>query len=516
MALIRGFVFLVVGLCLQPSFAASSKKNEEKIFDPAPVSAPAFTEEEYKAVLEKSKKARSIAQADSFDYASAYSDDAKNLLSRINGGPLWANRTETKEVKSGLKTVGDIDEFITYCQANYASMKPDAQFVAAYWIALKPWKGFFHRARKLVESHNLSQSAIVTFLRAVNSTTNVFLAETPSYKVGFDYLTMPAKDLDHKIANENDLRRFVQLSVMPAYEALIQKLRALNFENGIYFDNKLILNNANAATGVTVDTRDRHVRLGEPERLAALSGVLLAYSNLSGALAYRWTGFFKAMDSVGTVYGFSSGLSDGSMTAEKRFNIVKRDLPLFTLIKPGGPELIKNTACPKFKEGLRAANASWIWLKRLGGDNQAARNIFDPRAFIPFTRTINESFKNIDKVVLASENCDMKGSSSLASALVAGEVIDVNFAEFFNNPPDDLKSFFPKTFTGGGNRAIDTATGEEYRNYSFGNPETWDANFYGRFFPNVRSQNDVRKAARILNQTWGGWMLGIPLAGMTM
>lgn len=512
MAWLRGMNVLVAMFLLQVSLSAQAKS---KIEPPPPVPEnlqTTITEEEYQKILTAAKKARKVAsESDTFDYNSAYSDDAKNLQARINGGSLWRNGQQTDARVGGINKASDIDALIADLETNYEKLQPDAKFMAAFWISLKPWKAFAVRAKPLVERHNLSQSAIVTIMRATYASINVFAPDTPSWKAGFEYVTLPVPGMGADIASEQALHTFASSELLPSIDAFNARIYKLNFATKpIYFDNKVLVRSANF-----VSTRDRHVRLGEAERLSVLAGGLLAYSNLAGAMAYTWEGFFAAADNVGTVYGFSSKLSDGSMTAAKRFEAVKKQANLFRL-RPDArgvatytkaKEWTNKVAFAKFKEGLRAARASWTWLKNNGTNDDATRNIFDPRVFIPFTRIIDTSFDNIDSLL---------HDRGIASAVVNGETVDVNFKLMFEDPPLALTEFFPVAFEGGQNKLVDPATRKEYRNFNYGNPKAWNVGAYTKYFPNVRTNDDVKRTARVLNQAWGGWMLGIPLAGMTM
>ncbi|HEX4924756.1 MAG TPA: hypothetical protein VFV50_11750 [Bdellovibrionales bacterium] len=512
MAWLRGLSVLVAVFLLQIGAGAQAKV---KIEPPAPLPEnlqTTITDAEYEKILAAAKKSRKVAsESDTFDYVSAYSDDAKNIQARIIGGSVWKEGKETSARVAGIQKAADIDVLIKDLEANYEQLQPDAKFMAAFWISLKPWKAFIQRARPLVERHNLSQSAIVTFMRATYASINVFVPDTPAWKAGFDYVTMPSADMGPDISNESQLYHFASSQILPALDAFNARIYKLNFEaKPIYFDNKVLVRSANF-----VSTRDRHVRLGEAERLSVLAGGLLAYSNLAGAMAYSWDGFFKAVDNVGTVYGFNSKLNDGSMTAARRFQEIKEQSSLFKL-RPDGPgaptynrskEWTKNVAFVKFKEGLRAARASWTWLKKNAANDDATRNIFDPRAFIPFTRIIDTSFDNIDSLL---------HDRGIASAVVNGQAVDINFKLMFEDPPLALTEFFPVEFEGGQNKQIDPITRKQYRNYNYGNPKGWNIGAYQKYFPNVKNNEDVKQTARVLNQAWGGWLLGIPIAGMTM
>lgn len=500
MKIIIGTFLVSLGLLSVP---ALSKPSKVPPAPPAPELVPLISNQQYKEMMSQARKGRQVAnETDTFDYSKAYSDDAKNLQSRINGGPIWKDGKETAERRPGLNSPADITVFINELEKEYKNLKPDAQFVAAFWIAMKPWKGFFNRIRPLIERHNLSQSLAVTFLRASFAGINVFLPDTPSWDAGFNYLAMPSKDMEPDIEDEEVLYKFAHEKILPALDAFNDRLAKLNFTNPIYFDNQLLVRSANFFS-----TRDRHIRLGEAERQAVLAGGLFAYSNLSGSIAYSWDGFFRALDHLGKVYGFTSELSDGSMTAKRRFKEIEKSSSLLFTLRPGGKDWTQNISRPRFEEGLKAARTSWVWLKNNGGNNEATRNIFDPRAFIPFTRIIDTSFENIDSLW---EN------TGVVSAVVNGETLDIDFQKLFREPPSDLKAFFPNDFHGGKNIETDSITGKKYRNFNFGNPNGWNHTVYKKYFPSVENNDGVKRTARILNQAWGGWMLGIPITGMMM
>ena len=120
-------------------------------------------------------------------------------------------------------------------------------------------------------------------------------------------------------------------------------------------------------------------------------------------------------------------------------------------------------------------------------------------------RQIDESVNNIENLIQDKE---------VVSAVVNGEAVDVRFSQFFLNPPKDLKAFMPTEFNKESNYKKN-AYGT-YRNYRAGSPVGWNLEAYRRYFPDVKSNEDIKRAARILGQSWGGALVGAPLTSFIM
>lgn len=508
-------------------------KQSPNYAGPTPTNYSFMTDDFYEKEIIRVKKeaaSRKMANTDRVDYATAFSDDFKNLSSEIMGGSVWKDNKETSEVLKGIRQQENnpLDSQLAvivdkYNQdANYKNLSVQSKWVAAQLAALKPWRGFLTRARPLIEKSGAPfvHTFLISWLRSVNAGINAFVP-TPQWKAGFDYVVKPFVGMPADIETERQLYNFVQEELLPALYVLSGRLNHLvytytdegtpnerrvqnNEFKPFYFDNKLVY-----STSKIVDEQDRYVILDRAELLSALSGVNLTISALQGSLAYDWTELLPTIHSIGAVYGFNTYIpfiNHDKMTAKFRINKIKDSTGLFKLIpaQPGLPEggsTWTKVSYTWFKEGVRNGRLAWHSLKASKNENRDRYPIMDPRSLTPFARIIDTSFENIEALI--------KGEG-VKSSLVDGEEIQVNFKLLFDNPPADLKSFLAVDFEGGESFNRDPLTKRKYRNYMMGNPKSWNAATYQKYFPGITQEN-IPKAARILSQTWGSNIIGAAL-----
>ena len=106
--------------------------------------------------------------------------------------------------------------------------------------------------------------------------------------------------------------------------------------------------------------------------------------------------------------------------------------------------------------------------------------------------------------------------TGVKTAMINGEPVEVDFEGFFSRPPEDLKVFLPLNYDEGPSSKTDTATGKTYRNYLQGSPIGWRVGEYQKYFPNVKDSGDIKDAARVMSQTWGGWAVSLPFLMVSM
>jgi hypothetical protein len=515
----------VLALVAMTAIAVSANAKPKPFPTPAALPEPppvtVMSEEQYQKALKDAKTTtRRVADIDNVNEATALSDDLKNLRSDVIGGSVWVNKLQTRQkAKPGVQDIKGITDLIADLEGRYDSLAMDAKLVAAQIIALKPYRSIIYRARHLIDNAEFSKASVVGMLRMAASGQNAFFP-TEQWKAGFDFFTAPSADMGPDINTEEDLHVFIRTQALPALTELKSKVLAMNFSTPVYFDNKM----AYAAANFISDD-DRYALIGETERIAALSGLAFAISGVHSSLAYNWLGMFDTADQMARVYGFRNAIPFTDFvdvaTAKKRNEIVNRNKVLFTL-KSGG-ETWTRAAYPYFKEGVQYAKLAWSMAKKDGNANNNLNNLLDPRGFLPATRQVDTGFANIESLI---------AGDGMSSAVVGGEKVDVKFREIFDNPPEDLKVFMAVKYNNdekviqsefARDKKGDLAGG--YRNYMRGSPAEWciadcvgankkPAKSYGHYFPNVKSADDIKRSARILNQTWGGALIGASLGAM--
>lgn len=462
-----------------------------------------------KKAAKSDAKSRKLAEVDSLDEEQILSADLKNLRNELLGGPEYSEGKKSATKFAGISTADELDALIVKLEANYEKLSNDAKFVAAPLIALKPYRGIVVRLRPLfkdgliksghVRGAPVTHAAVLTVLRMAAAGVNVF-TPTPQWKAGFAYFTEPSANLGSDISSDMALKRFVAYESLPAIEKLRDRMAALNLEKPIYFDNKLMLSKANF-----VADKDRFLMIGEAERKAVLSAILLFHSGVNGSMAYSWDGLIAACDSVANVYGFQQTFAaEGATAKDRTAQLNKFRNKLFVFDKTNG-KVWMDRSFRSLKEGIRQGKLSWMATQDYNQSSNGINMLFDPRVAMPFGRVINTGFENLESMI---------EGTGVKSAVVAGEVVDVNLTKFFTDPPDSMLAFLPTRFVEGKNEAV--LHGKTYRDLTIGTPNGWNTSVYQKYFPSVKSDDDVKAAARILSQSWGGWVLGLPLTAMVL
>jgi hypothetical protein len=474
-----------------------------------------MTDEEYKGLQKQVKedaKARKIAEVDALDEERIVSTDLKNLRNELIGGPRYDTTGNMLEVKyPGLQTADELDVFIKNLDDNYDKLAKDAKFVAAPLIALRPYRGLTVRMRPIFKDGPFSKggikapvthAAVVTALRIAGAGINVF-TPTEQWKAGFAYFTEPFNGIGSDITNDNDLKRFIFASTLPALRTFQIRMKTLDLRKPIYFDNKILLSDANF-----VAEKDRFLLIGEAERRTVLSGALLLESAINGTMGYSWDGLISSWDSVASIYGFGQAFKvEGATARDRTSKIMKYNGSLLTMPNREIGKAWMKDSFEKLKEGIKEAKLAWLEVNQYPktDDDKTQSMLFDPRVITPFNRMIGSSFSSLEAMV---------NGTGVKSAVVAGQVVDVDLPRFFSDPPENMLSFLPIDFEGGKHEL--TKYGRSYRNYLAGAPKAWNLPVYRKYFTNIKNDKDVKGAVRILSQAWGGWVIGLPLAAMVL
>ncbi len=464
---------------------------------------------------------RKISQVDRLDYVAVFEDDTKNLISEIIGGDIYLKRKKigtTKGATSNGRLYNIINKYNR--DSEYDKLSPQAKWVAAQIAALKPMRGIVARLKPLVEDADapMIHSLVVTGIRGVNAGINAFNFDS-KWDVGFDFLTKPFTSLDKEkdlISNETDLYNFVKDEVLPNLRILSGRLRALIYAGKtpiefepFYFDNKLLYKSMNV-----VHENDRFVLIDRAEVHAALSATYYAISSLEYSLGYSWTGLLKTMNNVAKAYGLYNNkltANPDKMTAKERIERIRKEKNLFRLNKNG--KEYTEAAWAYFREASRQARLSWIYIDGYEGTSGERYPLLDPRAIAPFARVIDTSFDNIEELIDIEDSED---HMTVRSSMIQGETIKVKTKALFFDPPTSLRDFLPTSFHGGQKETEFKVVGGKIkaRNYQYGNPKGWNTKVYNKYFPDINTDEDIPRAARILSQTWGTSVMGMALYPM--
>ena len=478
-----------------------------------------LTDEEFaKEEKESLKRAkRSIAQVanDSFDAGRNLSPTYRNLVNEILGlQKIDSGGNDLAEKWPGIKTPEAIDAFITKLESNYSSYPSDAKFLAAQLIPMKVFKSLAYRMRPMVDKKDRSRAfphaLLVTFIRQFVTGMAIY-AHTGQWKALLQYLTEPFPGTENKLMNrEQDFYVFLRDELLGTLHTYRQRIEDLNFKSTpIYWDNHVFYTPANFK-----DSLDQYVRIGEAERRSLVSAIYGAISATDTLCAYSLENLFVMIQDVAKVYGFQTAYSPGSATAQTRFNVMKKYQDTLFVLRPEEKKIKGSTNSYMYKalEALQiSVEQGYLSWDELGKDpSNQPRSLFNPAAFMPFNRTIASNFGVMRNIV--------KGPFSVQSDVVNGEHFDVNVPALFMDPPERiLADFLPTAFEHeGGDDMLPKKIGNKpyfYRDYFRGRPIGWNWGNFHKYLPGVNSDADLTKGAQILSQAWGGWLVGLPLAG---
>ena len=117
---------------------------------------------------------------------------------------------------------------------------------------------------------------------------------------------------------------------------------------------------------------------------------------------------------------------------------------------------------------------------------------------------LNEKIENQYKLVMSNGPVEFRN-------VVNGEVISINYEKLFLRPPQDLKGFLPNDFDK--DKITErkfTLDGQEkemkFRNYGHGRATSWNVGHYKKWFPSVKTNEDVFAISRVLSFSGGNWL----------
>lgn len=453
------------------------------------------------------------AQVDNFSERDNFSESFRNLRNELIGGPRYANGQESGQSFPGVKSADDLDKLVQrYSGANSAAafnlLDNDAKLIAIQLAALAPFKSFIYRAQTYFGQHTASRAAILTGLRMSAQTINIYFP-TSNWKAGFSYVTEPMLNMGRSIESDSDLEAFIANELLPVVsENTKRMLSVASSDRAVWWDAKLYFTSSNF-----VSEKDRYFKLGVPELRLMMSAAYGSLAAVRSLAAYSLDGLSAATQETSQAFGIDvvSRLTpmDG-ITAKSRYEILKSHSQLFRLRSQS--HMVN--AYSDWQNSSKWAASAWGALK-VSNNSINAQNILDASAVIPFARGINSTFLNIDR--------NLQNNGDFASAMVGGEVVKFNMREFFTHSPN-LADLYPQKFeetTGRSKSKVLAGKNVTYRNYEFENATHWKLSAYQAYFPDLKADaanpaltKDISKQALVLSQSWGGWIVGLPLSNL--
>ncbi len=527
------FIWLCVMLSSSMGF---SKKMIIYKTRPLTLKNDTLSSEDFKEKLEgiQKLKRRKIAATDTFDESTALSVSFRNIRNHLIGGEVIFDNGK-RETVPGAKSAADINGLLLSLENNLQKGKydqhPDARLLAAQLLMLRPLRGFIARSKGIFSTKDgnarTARGLAITLLRLTAAGIDTYLP-TEQWSAAFDYVTQPfyRKKRSERLCQKKwhdqcdmtdgpALQAFLINEIFPRLEnikGVLAELTSEKYEKRvIYWDNKLLFGSANF-----VSHKDRYLRLGQAERLLMLSATQATQSSILGMNAYHINGFFETFDTIGKKYGIGSVFQSQSATAQGRFEAFKKPADLFRF-KTEKLTLSKSymkASYDRLKASMQNAYLAWQILDAGESSRRLQNNLIDPRLVVPFRRVMNNAWPNALASVGMNLDFEEVEKGEVVSSVVNGEKVVVSLKKFFDDPPKSLKVFMPTGFIQG-DEFLHNNFGK-YRNYRRGNPKQWNVDTYGKYFEGVRSSQDVKRIARVLSQSWGGFLLGLPLGVVMM
>lgn len=524
-----------------------------------PVVESPVSEQELAKIIKKQKKRDVATVDDPSQYEKYMSNEFRALRDKF----------------ISIKTPDQLDEFLVDLDKGFNSIPSNAQdkrFIAAQMIPLRVFRGIFWRLAPTMADSRIAHSMIVTYLKNIAINGKIFFP-VDSWKVGFEYVTQPFVEngyppFDRKgmvvqafpssrpanslgeerssvdgrvspdLAVSQAAKRSSAEAAVQAYfiDTLIPALdtAAVRLEKQVrltgqhYFDNKLWYSPGDFPTN-----RDRFAIIGEVERTAAISSLYTALSEAAYNAAYTWEHSIALSRELGKLYGFDAFFSQVDGVPSK-----DRVSKMREFSDRGWGHLLRvPDDRGKGALGEILVRKSWEYLKKSveygkhAYREQNARkpdrmNLWDNSSTITFYDIVENRFENIEKMISGPT----KMSSYIFNTQASREQdpnnqdpnwVEVNLPAFFSNPPSRLIDLYPKSFDDSPEFFTDKTTVFEgktvvlpkHRNYLWKMGSAWNLDEYRKLFPNIKTQEDVRRSARVLSQAWGGSFIAGPMQG---
>ena len=419
--------------------------------------------------------------------------------------------------------------------AFYNKLAPDAKFAAAQIAPLLAFEGFFNRTIEWMQPTPVTRLASVGALRAIGAGTMVYFP-TDQWKAGVAYLTTPSDSMGPIIRNELDFHSFLE-KLAPRIKTAYNRIHALNFSDSpVFFDNQVFYKAADF-----VSDHDRYVRMGEAERHAVLANLAYGLSSIYSLNAYNLNGLFQAADRISKRFGIGSVLYDPNVTTDRtRFDVLRaqnKATDLFEL-RPNG-QLWMTSAYNALLGAVSQSQLVYSEFAESKTSEKTIGNLIDSRGVDPVARLIQSGLFNLKYIVTskdaqgnvigkkdatdeerkASDELKRKTPSGAQSMVVSSEGVHVNLRDFYLNAPKSLIDLMPTEFDPSPYTMTKQLKGgktRNYHNFQSGRAIGWSLTEYQRIFPDVRSNEDITKTARILSQSWGGFLVGLPMASLIL
>lgn len=403
-----------------------------------------------------------------------------------------------------VKTSDELDQLLAELDEKYDSLPNDAKIFAAQVIPVRPLRGIVYRLRNVFEKRSRAAHSAVLSV-ALNTATNfrIYLPQD-SMKVVEEYFMSPFYEngkLVSSFNNEADIQGLLTGIFLSKIHQSNTRLGEVSLTQPVVWDQRLTY-----GPNTFQDGLNRFRLVGELEKSLIRSAMMGTVSSLYVLRSYDINESIDLAKDLGKLYGIDGFLSVVDGVSAEKVTSVLRKRPNIGQLLPDGAENMRNA--------LNCSAWSMIFAKVAWDASSKERKDEELYAVDSGYWRVNRNDieKNLDILyrVVRSDKSEKIRSS------VTGDIIEIRYSDFFLNPPTDLKTFLPlkNGFNSQTNMTrmavMDAKTQKKasitYRNYLKGSPEQWDVQFYQKYFPNVKSNDDVFKTVRVLSHAGGSWL----------
>jgi hypothetical protein len=522
--------FRSLGLVLAQAETKTAKTAVSKksaYFAPVPEEFAALsTDVSYESLKAQAKEYqnRKIAQEPDLSDKSmskeyvAYRDRILNLkdapeLKKYNGGRYATWSKEAKEAQALDDIMAELDD-----DAAFAKFPSDLKVMAYGVPVARAMKSVIYRVRSWISENPSVHSPMLSFVRQAMTGAGVYLPTVQAAAVGA-YITEPMDKMGPVFEKSDDFAKFIADDLTMAFRRTLRRLKLVEFDHILIVDNQLMYSSASFQDGL-----QRYQVIGVPEMNMMYAGVYGVLAQLSAINAYDYADILDVAKKTGVLYGVDAGkgmlkgMFGGNDDGEAlegapmrdRVKAVRHFTNFMTLKGARGSKERKDAESwmkYAFAFSRRSAERSLAAWQVLKGRSASETAVINPGFVTPVNRwaTLGEP----------TSLAILNGPTAVKSA-VTNEAITVNLPLLFNEPPEDLKSFLPSFATGESKKASPKTVSiggkdvvyDNLRNYREGAAQSWDYGLYGKYFTSadgkgISSPADIKRAARILSQTWG-------------
>ncbi len=397
-----------------------------------------------------------------------------------------------------VKSTDALDEIIVDLDKNYQQHSPDLQYVAAQLVTLRKFRGLVYRITPLAKRERITYSLLLTEVKKIAATIKVYLPEDHAEMV-FRYMTEPFLVNGQVVSQFKETWDFQNYLASEVYPESLKSLKRISEikipEAGIIWDNRITTGSTTFLDGV-----ERYRQITDSDRRLTMSSMHSGMASLCILVAYNLDGLTGVIKEDGRLYGVDGflGTTVEGVTLKDKAKIVSKSHYKYLYTLRSGGEAWTRLAFKHISESVADTEIAWESLRDLPANQVAA---IDPSKINPWGRNIDRSLKETKAM--------LEGPTEIRN-VINGDVVTVNMPEFFNNPPKDLKTFYPTAYDGSSEQV--KVKGVKIPNYFSGRATNWEIKSYQPYFPSLKKGSDVGNAVRTLRQSWGGDLVGIPFA----